>query len=178
MCLRALPQGEAEYVAHADRPAQLRRILSLLPRTLPHPCHCSCGACRACLGFHRHSPLTTHRSSQPACASRSEQAVARRKAGELRQRDPSLRFRLGFHAVPSLRQLHMHVISQVGAGCLRAAAGGQVPAARWACCQPGLRPALRMAADPAHGRACLLVCSLSGARRLLPSLQPACLEKR
>lgn len=47
-------------------------------------------------------------------------AVARRKAGELRQRDPSLRFRLGFHAVPSLRQLHMHVISQdFDSACLK-----------------------------------------------------------
>jgi hypothetical protein len=46
--------------------------------------------------------------------------VAQRKAAELRSADPSLEvFRFGFHSVPSLRQLHMHVVSQVvakGAG--------------------------------------------------------------
>ncbi|KAL4419776.1 hypothetical protein ABPG75_006874 [Micractinium tetrahymenae] len=47
-------------------------------------------------------------------------AVARRKIGELRQGNPSLRFRLGFHAVPSLRQLHMHVVSQdFDSACLK-----------------------------------------------------------
>lgn len=39
-------------------------------------------------------------------------AVARQRAHTLRQADPSLRFRCGFHAAPSLRQLHMHVVSQ------------------------------------------------------------------
>jgi hypothetical protein len=39
--------------------------------------------------------------------------VAQQRAGELKQGDPSLRFRFGFHSLPSLRQLHMHVISQV-----------------------------------------------------------------
>lgn len=42
------------------------------------------------------------------------QRVARQKVAELRRDKPALRFRLGFHALPSLRQLHLHVISQVG----------------------------------------------------------------
>lgn len=31
---------------------------------------------------------------------------------EMKTKDPSLKFRVGFHAVPSMRQLHLHVISQ------------------------------------------------------------------
>ncbi|KND00810.1 hypothetical protein, variant [Spizellomyces punctatus DAOM BR117] len=31
---------------------------------------------------------------------------------EMRKKDASLEFRIGFHAIPSMRQLHMHVISQ------------------------------------------------------------------
>ncbi|KAL4430393.1 hypothetical protein ABPG77_002199 [Micractinium sp. CCAP 211/92] len=46
--------------------------------------------------------------------------VARQKVAELRCDEPALRFRLGFHAVPSLRQLHMHVISQdFDSACLK-----------------------------------------------------------
>jgi len=33
-------------------------------------------------------------------------------ADEIRTREPHLEFRLGFHAIPSLKQIHMHVISQ------------------------------------------------------------------
>jgi len=51
--------------------------------------------------------------TRPACLPARMQTVARRKAAELSQADPKLRFRFGFHAAPSLRQLHMHVISQV-----------------------------------------------------------------
>jgi aprataxin len=31
---------------------------------------------------------------------------------EIRNKEPELSFRMGFHAIPSLKQLHMHVISQ------------------------------------------------------------------
>ena len=74
------------------------------------------------------------------------QEVARRKAGELRGADPSLVFRFGFHSAPSLRQLHLHVISQVGAcrqaaapqrGTWRAARGTRLAGRRAA---PHLRP--------------------------------------
>ena len=40
------------------------------------------------------------------------QVVARRQVGQMQRRSPGLRFRAGFHAVPSVRQLHMHVVSQ------------------------------------------------------------------
>lgn len=41
------------------------------------------------------------------------QAVARERTAALAAKDAGLRFRYGFHASPSLRQLHLHVVSQV-----------------------------------------------------------------
>ena len=55
----------------------------------------------------------------PASFGRDDCALVRRLlkmgedyAGELSAKDRSLRFHFGFHAVPSMKHLHMHVISQ------------------------------------------------------------------
>lgn len=42
---------------------------------------------------------------------KAQQWVARQEA-----QDPALTFKMGFHAAPSMQQLHLHVISQVGRG--------------------------------------------------------------
>ncbi len=47
-----------------------------------------------------------------------EQAVAKTFVAQQRQGDSgAVPFRLGFHAVPSMRQLHLHVMSQVTVNC-------------------------------------------------------------
>lgn len=63
---------------------------------------------------------------RPSCSliSAPAQAVALERVSALKAAEPSggLQFRCGFHSAPSLRQLHMHVISQVSGGVAAAAA--------------------------------------------------------
>lgn len=64
--------------------------------------------------FHAGCRHSAYMSARVLCVSLFPQAVASNRIALLKAARPHLRFRFGFHAVPSCRQLHMHVISQVG----------------------------------------------------------------
>jgi aprataxin len=79
------------------------------------------------------------------------QAVARDRITALKAAEPGLQFRCGFHAVPSLLQLHMHVISQVR-GSKRLRPQGVAERLR----VPGCHPALLLANRCLPSQTCAL----------------------
>ena len=165
----------------ADAPRFASRVLSLAPDLV---CAYDCyPKARAHLLILPRTPLSGPQELTAAHAPlvRRMAAYGQHVAATLRARDPSLApFRLGFHAVPSMRQLHLHVISaDMSSDCLKNKKHWNsfttdffVPPERWA---DKLEADGRLQIDERFEEAKLkrdMVCHLSGvALRNMPALK-------